>query len=316
MTEGIGEGRPPVQEVGAVELSLIIPAYNEAQGIVGNVAELKEWLRHCMPEITYEILVVDDGSTDTTADLVSAGSVGDARIIVLRHRANYGRGRAVRTGFARARGTYVVCLDADLSYGPDHIPQLLEPLRLDEADITLASAYHPAGSVSNVPFSRALLSRWGNRVLSAGLYGKFHTTTCIVRGYRREVLEQIELVSDGKDLHLEILQKAILFGLRVVEIPAHLKWRNRNRGAKRQGSLLSRLPFIPMSGTIASHLIYNYVLRPGSLLLVPILALLFTAFLGTLSLLGTWIYRLTAGPGSFGLEKFISVCARRCCKVD
>jgi glycosyltransferase involved in cell wall biosynthesis len=214
------------------------------------------------------------------------------------HNGNRGRGRAIRTGFEASTGRFVICLDADLSYSPDHIPRLLEPLRSGRADITLASAYHPEGQVTNVPLARALMSKWGNRVLSAGLRGKFNTVTCVVRGYTRDVLDHLELINDGKDLHLEIIQKAELFGLRVVEVPAHLKWRDRDRGQKRKTRLLDYIPFLSMSGTIASHLSYNYVLRPGAILNIPVIGLLIAAVLGMLLLFIAFVENLFTTPGS------------------
>jgi len=156
----------------AVELSLIIPAYNESAIILRNVDELERWMESHLPDVTYELIVVDDGSTDTMGQLLDERAKTDPVLRCLHHNGNRGRGRAISTGFEGSHGRYAICLDADLSYAPEHIARLLEPLRAGKADITLASAYHPEGSVSNVPASRALLSRWGNRVLSAGLRGK------------------------------------------------------------------------------------------------------------------------------------------------
>jgi dolichol-phosphate mannosyltransferase len=287
----------------SIELSLIIPAFNEAAIILRNVEEIEGWMSRHQPDIDYEIVVIDDGSTDAMGQLIDERAKNDTRLKALHHDANRGRGRAIRTGFEYSRGRYVICLDADLSYVPDHITQLLEPLRAGIADITLASAYHPEGSVSNVPFSRALLSRWGNRLLSVGLRGKFHTVTCVVRGFTRDVLEHVELINDGKDLHLEIIQKAELFGLRVIEIPAHLKWRDRDRGRKRKTRVRDYIPFLSMSGTIASHLSYNYVLRPGAILNIPVIGLLAAALFGIVTMIYAFIVRLIDLPGSFGLFK-------------
>lgn len=272
-----------------VDLSLILPAYNEAAIIVRNTDELERWMDQHMPGLNYEILVVNDGSTDNTAEALEEHLKVARHLRVSHHRFNMGRGRAIRTGFDESLGKYVICLDADLSYVPEHIPDLLRPLQNGKADITLASAYHPQGSVRNVPWSRAILSKWGNMVLRSGLRGKYHTVTCVVRGYTREVLNLLEFSNNGKDLHLEVIQKAEMFGLRVVEVPGHLKWRDRDRGKKRKTRLLDYVPFLSMSGTIASHLVYNYVLRPGSFLNIPVAALLLLATAGGALLLWEWI---------------------------
>ncbi|MBO6639970.1 MAG: glycosyltransferase family 2 protein [Roseitalea sp.] len=283
-----------------VALSLVIPAYNEASIIVRNLGELQAFMGREMPETRYEIVVVDDGSTDGMADLLKQHAETHPELQVSTHKYNQGRGKAIRTGFAAARGQYLICLDADLSYSPEHIPRLLGPLVADEADITLASAYHPDGTVTNVPFSRALMSRWGNRVLSVGIKSDVHTVTCVVRGYRRAAIEAMELINDGKDLHLEIIQKAELFGMRIVEVPAHLKWRDRSRDHRKKRSILGRLPFLSMSGTIASHLVYSYVLRPGTILSAPVAGLLSIALLCAVMLFLAFLDRV-AHLDQFGL---------------
>lgn len=288
-----------MQDDSATELSLIIPAYNESAIILRNVGEIDAWMAANLPDISYEVLVVDDGSTDGMGDLLKAALPNMPNLRLAQHGRNRGRGRGIRTGFEASRGAYVICLDADLSYAPYHIGSLLAPLRDGRADITLASAYHPQGSVSNVPANRHFLSQWGNRILSAGFKSDIHTATCVVRGYRREAVEALELINDGKDLHLEVLQKAELFGLRLLEVPADLKWRDRNRGKKPKKSLADYVPFMSMSGTIASHLVYSYVLRPGALLTLPLLGLLGIAGLSALTLIWAWIERIWAS-GSIG----------------
>ena len=266
------------------EISLIVPAFNEAEIIVRTVEELNAYMRQHMPGREFELVVIDDGSRDGTAQLLSGMPISELRVI--RHPYNRGRGAAIRTGFAASKGKYVVSLDADLSYAPTHIPLLLAPIETNEADIVLASAYHPKGAVRNVPFMRAKLSYYGNKVLRAGVRRQLHTLTCMVRAYRREVINSLELISEGKDLHIEIIQKANMFGYRITEIPATLDWRQKAR-EKRLGKAW-RFPLMASSSTIASHLVYNYVLRPGSMLFVPVLLLGLTVLAGVVSLAYGW----------------------------
>src|SRR3954471_17880093 len=119
-----------------VELSLIIPAYNESAIILRNVEEIERWMAEHQPEIAYDIVVIDDGSTDGTGEVLNERAKTDPRLKPLHHNGNRGRGRAIRTGFEQSSGRFVICLDADLSYSPEHIPRLLEPLRTGRADIT------------------------------------------------------------------------------------------------------------------------------------------------------------------------------------
>ena len=269
------------------EISLVIPAYNEASNIQNVVRELVGFMDHHMPKRSFEIIVVDDGSTDGTGDKLDELDIPN--LLVKRHPHIQGRGAGVRTGFALANGEYIVTLDADLSYSPCHIPRMLLPIEQGKADIALASAYHPDGVVRNVPWMRAKLSRYGNKVLSVGLHGQLHTLTCIVRAYRSEVIKKLELVSDGKDLNIEIIQKANLFGYRIAEIPATLDWRDKSR-VKRVGKG-GGFPLFSLSGTIASHLIYNYVLRPAATLFPAVAVLSAIILIGSLTLLGNWIFR-------------------------
>lgn len=263
------------------DLSLIIPAFNESQIIERNVDELRVWLSKNMPDVSYQIVVINDGSTDGMGPMIDAYAARNEDTLAVHHKRNMGRGRSIRTGFEHTSGAAVICLDADLSYDPDHIPALLGPLQDGSSDITLASAYAPGGTVENVPFFRAWLSKWGNKVLSASFKGQFATVTCVVRGYTREALDSLELISDGKDLHLEILQKALLTNLKIVEVPARLKWRDRDRGKKQNKGLLASFLLFSMSGTTASHIVYNWLLRPGLVLFVPMASLAIIALIGS-----------------------------------
>ncbi|WP_162261942.1 glycosyltransferase family 2 protein, partial [Legionella londiniensis] len=198
----------------------------------------------------------------------------------VRHERNFGRGRAVRTGFKAAKGNYIICMDADLSYGPEHIPKLLFPLINNEADITLASPYHKDGLVKNVPKQRAVLSKWGNRLLAKGIGGQISTVTCVVRGFKREIVNQLELVNDGKELHLEIIQKAQMMGFRIMEIPASLIWKDKKRGRSKNKGFLPDIAVFKMRRTILSHLIFNYITNPGLLLFIPMFILIMNIIIG------------------------------------
>jgi len=273
-------------------LTLVIPCYNEAAIIARNASELVSWMAEHMPETDYELLLINDGSRDDTGAILDRLAAGTPNIRAVHHKRNFGRGRAIRTGFENARGDYVICLDADLSYSPEHIPRLLDPLVSGRADITLASAYHPEGEVVNVPFLRARISRWGNAFLRWGTYGQLYTVTCVVRGYTRDVVDTLELISSGKESHLEVVHKAPLLGFRLVEVPARLAWRDRKR--KGRQSLLSSLPGFGKGSVFTDHLMYNFVLRPSLLALVPIAFCVIALLLGTVSLFVAFINRFSA----------------------
>lgn len=278
----------------SVEVSLIIPALNESKIILAHVDEVARWMEQ-NDEAKFEVVVVDDGSDDGMYDLLVDAKRSREWLEVIKHPQNLGRGRAVRSGFIGSRGGYVVCLDADLSYDPEHISQLLAPLRTGEADLTLASAYHVDGEVKNVPAQRAFLSRVGNKLLAHGLSSSLSTVTCIVRGYTREVVECLELVADGKELHLETLQKALLMGFRVKEIPATLEWRDKARG-KTTG--IPDIALLKMRRTVLSHLVFNYISNPGILLMFPIAGLAAIVVTGTVMILASFFNRLASDSSS------------------
>ncbi|MEQ8402139.1 MAG: glycosyltransferase family 2 protein [Silicimonas sp.] len=275
-------------------LTLAIPALNESDIIVGNVDELHRWMAANLSDVDYEILVINDGSSDGMGELLDAKAADDGRFRVAHHPVNLGRGRAVRTAMAVTESDYLITLDADLSYGPHHIARMLEPLQAGRADIVLASPYHPEGRVENVPALRAWMSRNGNRILSRSFASGIHTATCIVRGYTREVIDHLELINDGKDLHLEVLNKAEILGFRVTEVPAELVWRDRNRGRApaQRGRSFRNHPVYRMRRVIVSHLVFNFIARPQILFVGPILIFLGSAAYGTalltVAFVGRW----------------------------
>lgn len=243
----------------AVDLTIIAPMFNEEE----NVAETARRVRDALAAFpgAWELVMVDDGSTDASRARAEAEAASDPRVRAVGYTPNAGRGRALRTGFAAARGRFVVTVDFDLSYEPSHILRMHEALsRPGGPDVVLASAYMPGGTSEGVSWKRLLPSRLGNWLLRFAWPKRVYTSTCVVRGYRREALERLALTEDGKEIHLEILSQAFDQGLRVEEIPGHLRARARGRSKARLG------------GTIGSHLAFLARRRPGLCLGAALLA--------------------------------------------
>jgi dolichol-phosphate mannosyltransferase len=201
---------------------------------------------------SYELLPVSDGSEDGTADLLKNLASADPHIRPVSYQVNRGRGYAMRRGFERAQGDFIATLDADLSYSPDHVTRLVQALLDDpDAEMVLGSPYMPGGSAVGVPFFRLAASRLGNLILRESLEQRIYTSTGILRAYRARVLAALDLESDGKEIHLEILSKAQSLGFRVVEIPATLT--ARTRGASH----------FHMKDTVTSHLLFSLLERPA-----------------------------------------------------
>ncbi|MEE8056419.1 MAG: glycosyltransferase family 2 protein [Pseudomonadales bacterium] len=282
-----------------IDLSIVIPAFNESLIIEKNIDELFSWLGSNLPDFNSEIIVVNDGSTDKMGDVLEEMKKTRPWLVIAHHKRNFGRGRGVRTGFRNSKGCYVVCMDADLSYEPAIIARLLKPLIAGDADIVLASAHHPEGHFTNVPKQREMLSKWGNNILRLGFQQKMHTVTCIVRAFKREVIGCLELVSDGKELHLEILQKSELMGFHIMEIPATLEWRDKDRRRSTKKGIMPEIAIFKMRKTVLSHLIFNFVTNPGVLLFLPLLSLLGVIVATSIMLIASLIEKVSIEPSLF-----------------
>lgn len=207
-------------------VSLVVPAYNEASIIECNLARLCEHMAGLGREFRWEIIVVNDGSRDETAMLADAFAATHSDVWVVHHHRNGGLGQTLRTGFQAARGDYIVTLDLDLSYAPNHIERLVRRMQSSGAKVVVASPYMDGGKVSNVPPLRLALSVWANRFLSFTAKRNITTLTGMVRAYDAEFLRSLHPRSQGMDINPEILHKAELLSARVDEIPAHLHWLN------------------------------------------------------------------------------------------
>ena len=232
-----------------MDLSVVIPMYNEAENAESTLRRVGDALGSFQG--SYEIVAVDDGSVDNTCEVLNRLAKKNAKIRVVSYQKNRGRGMALRTGFKASRGEVIVSIDADLSYDPRYIPEVFEALKAErDIDVVLASPYMPGGGVQDVPFLRLWISRLGNRVLRFAMPNRIYTSTGIFRGYRRKVLDSLELESDGKEIHLEILSKIIALGFRVREIPAILTGRKKGQ---------SKFKF---KKTAASHLVFSFFEKP------------------------------------------------------
>jgi len=231
-----------------VDLSIIIPMFNEEEVIDETIKSVTSELVSL--NLNWEIILVNDGSTDNTLDLCRRASARDDRVKIVTYSPNRGRGYALRQGFNTAAGDVIISIDADLTYSPDHISLIWNEMEKKESDIVLGSAYMKGGKVIDVPLKRILISRVGNLILGFSFPGRIKTITCVLRGYRKEVLDLLELESEKKEIHLEILAKAIALGYRVKEIPAVLIGRKKGR---------SKFHF---KSTSASHLAFSFYQKP------------------------------------------------------
>lgn len=242
-------------------LSVIIAAYNESCVIAANVQKVLSFL--ASTTWSWELICVNDGSRDDTGTLLDIAAENEPKLVVLHHRRNFGQGQALRTGFAFAQGEIIVTLDADLSYGPEHIALLVNALeKAPEVEIALASAYMKGGKAINVPFYRYFLSRVGNWYLGRMFDYSLSTSTCVVRAYRREVLSALRLNHSGMEMQLEVLAKAAVQGFNVIEVPAVLCW-EKEKAAEASFRRTSKMRILR---SIRMYLMLGWLAKPAFIL--------------------------------------------------
>jgi dolichol-phosphate mannosyltransferase len=196
---------------------VVIPTYNEAESVVEVID------RVLTGEPRADVLVVDDGSPDGTAELVQKRGEGEPRVHLMERSGKQGLGAAYRAGFGwglEQGYDALVEMDADLSHPPERLPALLDGLAA--ADLVIGSRYVPGGRTVNWSRGREAISRVGNTYVRLALRVPVHDATAGYRAYRREVLEELpveSIRSNGYCFQVEMAHKAWQEGFRVAEVP-------------------------------------------------------------------------------------------------
>ena len=146
-----------------IEISAVVPCYNEAENIPQNLQRMAAALT--ITGRRFEIIAVDDGSTDDTAEKIKEYAAEDPRIRYAGYKLNAGRGKAIRTGIKAAQGKYILTIDCDLSYSEEYLTVMYRLLKDNpEIDFVIGSPYMTDGGTVNVPFKRLLIC--GSAMLS------------------------------------------------------------------------------------------------------------------------------------------------------
>ena len=208
-----------------MRVSFIVPAFNEA-------ATIDELLRRVEElDVDQQVIVVDDGSTDGTGEIVDRWKRDDDARLVL-HQPNRGKGAAVRAAIPHVDGDIVVIQDADLEYDPADVPALIEPIERGDADVVFGSRLTAARPVRAHLFWHLV----GNRFLSLLTNVLYNTTLSDMetgyKAFRADVLRSLDLRENDFGFEPEVTAKVCLLGLRVYELPIAYYGRTYAEGKK------------------------------------------------------------------------------------
>lgn len=215
-----------------MKLSIIIPVYNEEKTIAQTLKRVNDAK---FKNIDTEIIVIDDGSTDTSKSKIESVKISGLRFFI--HAKNQGKGAAVRTGIEKATGDYIVIQDADLEYNPNEIPELIKPVLAGKAEVVYGTRLkRPPNFSRDERTARFFIHYVGNKFLSlmtSTLYGVWVTDmeTCY-KLFPKKALKGIKLRARGFELEPEITAKLLKKGYKIYEVPISTNPRGYAEGKK------------------------------------------------------------------------------------
>lgn len=199
-----------------MKVTVLAPAYNEEESIERFVSAVTDRL-----EDGWEIVIVDDGSVDSTSERLARMSTHNSALRVVTHAHNRGIGGALATGFAAITDGVIVTMDADLSHPLDLMPALIDGC--SAADACFGSRFVPGGGMVGVPLWRRGISNVANVILRALYRSNVRDLTTGYRAYRADAVHDLDLVGTGFETQLEITIRLLAAGRAIDEIPLVLQ---------------------------------------------------------------------------------------------
>jgi dolichyl-phosphate beta-glucosyltransferase len=235
------------------EISIVIPAFNEALRLPATLNRVEEFLK--TSRLSAEVIVVDDGSRDTTAEVVRQRATTWAPLRLVVSDRNAGKGAAVRLGMAQAQGRYRIFSDADLSVPIDDLEKLLRPLR-SGAGVAIASRGLKDSQVElHQPWYRETMGKVFNRMVRVFVLGGVHDTQCGFKAFTAEVADRVfpALQTRGFGFDVEVLYRAQRAGYQIVEVPT--RWINspQSRVHPIRHSTMMFLELLAIPGRVRKH---------------------------------------------------------------
>lgn len=217
----------------AITLSVVMPAYNEAAHIRDNLLETSRILGGFLHR--YEIIAVNDGSTDETKAFIAEAARADKHIIVVDYSENHGKGYAISEGVKRASGIYTAYLDSDLELSPSMLKMYIRQLKDTDSDIVIGSKLHPDSQL-NYPFRRRIMSYCYYLMLKLMFHLSVHDTQTGIKLFRTDVIKPImnDLSVQGYAFDVEILVSAQSRGYVITEAPIVLNYSRAEAPGKRR----------------------------------------------------------------------------------
>jgi glycosyltransferase involved in cell wall biosynthesis len=207
-------------------LSVIIPAYNEEATIAHVVRQVLQL------EALLEIIVVDDYSSDRTAEIIRRLAAEDSRIRLLQHEVNRGKTAGLRTGFAQVRGEIVIVQDADLEYDPSEIPEVIQPILDGKADVVYGSRFL-VRKASRVLYFYHFLA---NKLLTftSNLFTNINLTDVETgyKAFRSDIMRNMIITSTRFGFEIEVTAKVAKLGCAMYEVPISYYGRTYEQGKK------------------------------------------------------------------------------------
>jgi glycosyltransferase involved in cell wall biosynthesis len=210
----------------APQLSILMPVYNEAATVASAIEEV---LAADLP-VTTELVIVDDGSTDGTSQVLAQGDWPPERVRILSHAANQGKGAAVRTALAEARGEFSTIFDADLEYEPEDLLILLPPLLAGTTNAVFG--VRAFDGFTSHSFLYVLGNRWVTLAANVMFNVYLKDLMTMHKAGRTDVLRALPLRERGFAIEAELAARLIQHGERIFEVPVHYKARPTEEGKK------------------------------------------------------------------------------------